>query len=78
VIFLCGVSALMVCFVGGTDRIGVGGLETEVRAGAGVGTEVGTQVRAGAGVGTQVRLLAIQTTKCTSSQSFTFRSSVSL
>ena len=71
-IFLCGVSALMVCFVGGTDRIGVGGLETEVRAGAGVGT----QVRAG--VGTQVRLLAIQTTKCTSSQSFTFRSSVSL
>jgi hypothetical protein len=49
-----------------------------VRAGAGVGTEVGTQVRAGAGVGTQVRLLAIQTTKCTSSQSFTFRSSVSL
>jgi hypothetical protein len=44
-----------------------------VRAGAGVGTEVGTQVRAG--VGTQVRLLAIQTT---SSQSFTFRSSVYL
>ena len=27
-IFLCGVSALMVCFVGGTDRIGVGGIET--------------------------------------------------